>query len=206
VGPEAKNRPNSQLYSAAQSRDQAALLFSLAAKIVRMTELQQYVGIRDTAKQLYCQELGTVYRALSAEAATAYGLSPCFIVHDELGVVRGPRSPLYEALETATAAQENPLSIVISTQAPTDADLLSVLIDDADKGGDPKTRLFLYTADPEADPFDEETIKQANPAFGKFQNPDEVLAMAADAKRMPSREAGYLAMGGQYPAPRFGGA
>jgi phage terminase large subunit-like protein len=30
-GPEAKNRPNSQLYSAAQSRDQAALLFSLAA-------------------------------------------------------------------------------------------------------------------------------------------------------------------------------
>jgi phage terminase large subunit-like protein len=71
-GPEA--RPNSQLYSAAQSRDQAALLFSLAAKIVRLTELQQYVGIRDTAKQLFCQELGTVYRALSAEASTAFGL------------------------------------------------------------------------------------------------------------------------------------
>jgi len=186
-----KARPNSQLYSAAQSRDQASLLFSLAAKIVRMTELQQYVGVRDTAKQLFCQELGTLYRALSAEAATAYGLSPVFIVHDELGQVKGPRSPLYEALETATAAQENPLSIVISTQAPTDADLLSVLIDDAKAGGHPKTRLFLYTSDSEADPFDRSTIKQANPAFGKFQNPEEVLAMAEDARRMPSREAEY---------------
>src|SRR6516165_10603226 len=35
-GPPAKNRPNSQLFSAAQSRDQAAIIFSLAAKMVRM--------------------------------------------------------------------------------------------------------------------------------------------------------------------------
>jgi len=117
-GPEA--RANSQLYSAAQSREQAAILFSLAAKVVRMSpDLSEYVGIRDTAKQLYCQELGTLYRALSAEASTAYGLSPVLIVHDELGQVKGPRSELYEALETATGAQETPLSIVISTQAPT---------------------------------------------------------------------------------------
>jgi hypothetical protein len=34
-GPEA--RPNSQLYSAAQSRDQAAILFNLAAKMVRFS-------------------------------------------------------------------------------------------------------------------------------------------------------------------------
>jgi len=188
-GPEA--RANSQLYSAAQSRDQAAILFQLAAKIVRMTELQNYVGVRDTAKQLYCHELGTLYRALSADASTAYGLSPVFIVHDELGQVKGPRSELYEALETATAAQENPLSVVISTQSPTDADLFSVLIDDAKSEKDPRVRLFLWTSDPEADPFSKATIKQANPAFGDFQNSDEVLAMAEDARRMPSREAEY---------------
>lgn len=70
-------RRNSQLYSAAQSRDQAAILFSLAAKIVRMSpDLNGVVTIRDTAKQLLCPELGTVYRALSADASTAYGLSP----------------------------------------------------------------------------------------------------------------------------------
>lgn len=189
-GPEA--RPNSQLYSAAQSRDQAGILFNLAAKIVRMSpDLAEFVGIRDTAKQLYCEDLGTLYRALSADASTAYGLSPVFIVHDELGQVRGPRSELYEALETATGAQESPLSIVISTQAPNPTDLLSVLIDDAKTGSDPRVVLSLYAADDEADPFSEDAIKAANPAYGDFQNAAETLAMAQDAKRMPSREPEY---------------
>lgn len=189
-GPEA--RPNSQLYSAAQSRDQAAILFALAAKVVRMSpDLNAYVGVRDTAKQLFCTELGTLYRALSAEASTAYGLSPVFTVHDELGQVKGPRSELYEALETASGAQESPLSIIISTQAPTDADLLSTLIDDAKTGVDPKVKLFLYTAETGLDPFGEKAIKAANPAYGDFQNPDEVKDQAARAKRMPTAESAY---------------
>jgi len=190
VGPEA--RENSQLYSAAQSRDQAALVFDLAAKVVRMSpELSAHVIIRDTLKELYCPGLGTRYKALSADKKTAQGKSPAFIIHDELGQVAGPRSALYEALETATGAQEDPLSIVISTQAPTDADLLSVLIDDALTGADPLVKCFLYTADLEADPFDVATIRQANPAFDEFQNQEEVLAMAEAARRMPSREAEY---------------
>lgn len=189
-GPEAK--ANSQLFSAAQSREQAAILFALAAKIVRMSpDLAPVVTIRDTAKQLACQELGTLYRALSAEASTAYGLSPVLIIHDELGQVKGPRSELYEALETATGAQEDPLSIVISTQAPTDADLLSLLIEDGLTGQDPRVVVSLYAAPMEMDPFSEEAIRAANPAFGDFQNPVETLAMAEDARRMPSREAEY---------------
>lgn len=189
-GPEAK--ANSQLYSAAQSREQAAILFNLAAKCVRMSpDLVSVVIIRDTAKELVCAELGTKYRALSADATTAFGTSPVFTVHDELGQVKGPRSPLYEALETGSGAHEEPLSIVISTQAPTDADLLSVLIDDALQGGDPLVKVSLYSADPDADPFDEGTIRQANPAFGDFQNAKETLAMAEDARRMPSRESEF---------------
>ena len=128
---------------------------------------------------------------MSADATTAYGLSPQLVIHDELGLVRGPRSPLFEALETATGAQENPLSIIISTQAATDADLLSVLIDDALAGNDPHTVVKLYTAPKELDPFDEATIRLANPAFGTFLNAKEVLAMANDAKRMPARQAEY---------------
>jgi phage terminase large subunit-like protein len=189
-GPEA--RANSQLYSAAQSRDQAAILFSLASKIVRMSpDLSAYVGIRDTAKQLHCAELGTLYRALSAEASTAYGLSPVFTVHDELGQVKGPRSELYEALETASAAQEAPLSIIISTQAPTDADLLSLLIDDALTKSDPAQKVWLFTAPVDADPFSEKAIRAANPAFTEFMNQAEVLQQAQDAKRLPSRESSY---------------
>lgn len=189
-GPEA--RPNSQLYSAAQSREQAAILFALAAKIVRLSpDLNSVVTIRDTAKQLFCPELGTLYRALSAEASTSYGLSPVFVVHDELGQVRGPRSELYESLETAAGAQDEPLSIIISTQAPTDSDLLSVLIDDAKTGSDPRVKLALFTADESADPFADDTIAQANPALGDFLNEVEVRDQAESARRMPAREAAY---------------
>ena len=189
-GPEA--RANSQLFSAAQSRDQASILFALAAKMVRLSAvLSGFVTIRDTAKQLYCHELGTLYRALSAEASTAYGLSPAFVVHDELGQVRGPRSELFEALETAAGAQEEPLSIIISTQAPTEGDLLSILIDDALAGTDDRIKLELHTADVDLDPFSDEAIRQANPHFDEFMNPVEVRRQAEEARRMPSRESAY---------------
>lgn len=189
-GPEAKE--NSQLYSAAQSREQAAILFALAAKVVRMSpDLNSVVTVRDTAKQLHCADLGTLYRALSAEASTAYGLSPVFVVHDELGQVKGPRSELYEALETAGAAQEEPLTIVISTQSPTDADLLSVLIDDALTDADPRVKCILHTAPLDADPFSEKSIRMANPHFDAFMNKQEVMRQAEEARRMPSREAAY---------------
>lgn len=185
-------RANSSMYSSAQSREQAAIIFRLAAQIVRMSPvLRHQVYIKDGTKELLCRAWGTRYRALSAEASTAFGLSPVFVVHDELGQVRGPRSSMYEALETATGAQEEPLSVVISTQAPTANDLLSILIDDALGGDDPRVICSLYTAPDNEDPFDEETIKKANPAFGTFLNPKEVLAMAQDARRMPAREPEY---------------
>lgn len=189
-GPEAK--ANAQLYSAAQSRDQAGIVFSLACKIVRMSpDLLEVVQIRDSAKELLCPELGTRYKALSADATTAYGLSPVFAIHDELGQVRGPRSELYEAIETAMGAQEAPMSLVISTQAPTDDDLLSVLVDDAVAGNDQRVVVSLYTAPMDADPFSEAAIRAANPAVGDFLNLAETLATAEDARRMPSREAEY---------------
>ena len=189
-GPEAK--ANSQLYSAAQSRDQAAILFELAAKVVRMSpDLSEYVNIRDTAKELLCGELGTFFKALSADATTKFGLSPALVIHDELGQVVGPRSQLFEALETASAAQENPLSIIISTQAPTDADLLSLLIDDALTGADLRNKVELCTAPMDMDPFSVKAIRKANPHFDNFMNKEEVLRQGSDAKRLPSREPAY---------------
>jgi phage terminase large subunit-like protein len=189
-GPEA--RPNSQLFSAAQSRDQAAILFSLAAKMVRMSPtLNGFVVIRDTAKQLACPELGTLYRALSADASTAYGLSPALAVHDELGQVKGPKSELYDAIETAAGAQAEPLSIIISTQAPDDADLLSVLIDDAMTGSDPRTVLRFQTAPDNLETFSEEAIRAANPAFDYFMNKQEVIETMEKARRMPTSQASY---------------
>lgn len=189
-GPEAI--PNTQLPSTAQSREQAAVLFSLAAKMVRMSsDLNANLVIRDTAKQIFCPDLGTLYKALSAEASTAHGQSPIFAIHDELGQVRGPISELYNAIENAMGAHEAPMSIIISTQAPTDADLLSILIDDALTGRDKSVVLSLYTADEGLDPFSIEAIKQANPAAGDFLNMKEVRKQAANAKALPSQESLY---------------
>lgn len=194
---------NSQLYSAAQSKDQAALLFDLAVKTIRLhPDLEARVLIRESTKVLVCPSIGTRYRALSAEAGTAFGASPIFVLHDELGQCQGEKSPLFEALETAQQAHEYPLSIIISTQAPTDNDLLSQLIDDAKKGEDKSAVCHVYSAEDEIvdeqgqvvetrDPFAEETIKMANPAFGIFQNKRVLMKMADRARRMPSREASY---------------
>ena len=190
VGPEA--RRNSHVFSAAQSRDQAAIVFGLAAKMVRMSpELIDIVTVRDSAKELVCAVTGVKYKALSAEATTAYGLSPVFVVHDELGQVQGPRSELYDAIETAAGAQADPLSVVISTQAPTDADLLSLLIDDAATGADPRVKLFLFAAGPDDDPWAPETWRKANPALGDFRSLEDMKATAAQAQRLPSFEASF---------------
>jgi phage terminase large subunit-like protein len=86
IGPRSKQ--NSHIYSAAQSRDQAAIIFGLAAKVVRLNPaLSEHIIIRDSRKELVCPPRGTHYQALSAEVATSFGLSPSLIVHDELGQV-----------------------------------------------------------------------------------------------------------------------
>src|SRR6516225_8009720 len=60
-GPPAGNKPNSQLYSAAQSRDQAAIIFSLAAKMVRMNPaLAQAITIQETAKYVVAYGAGSL--------------------------------------------------------------------------------------------------------------------------------------------------
>lgn len=199
AGPEAL--PNGELYSAARSKKQAAILYGQAAAIVRMSPtLSAVIGLRDNTKELYCPDLGTCYQALSAEAKTKLGLLPELLIHDELGQVRGPTDDLTDALETATGASKQPISLVISTQAASDNDLLSIKIDDALTNADPRIVLRLYTApktriiegkEVETDPFSLEMIKLANPGFGTIQSEAEVLRMAAEAKRMPSKEASY---------------
>ncbi len=189
VGPEAV--PNGQLYSTANSKDQASVLFKLAAKMVRMSHtLVDYVGIRDTIKELYCSEIGTIYKALSADSTTAMGMSPVLHINDEGGQVSGPVNLLFEALETASAAQEAPLTIVISTQAPTDGDFLSIMIDDALTGADSTVKCRIYQVPIDADVFDPDVVAAAQPNW-HLMNHEEVYKMMRDAQRMPSKEATY---------------
>lgn len=189
-GPEAEI--GSEVVSGARSRDQAAMVFRYASKCVRLNpDLLSIVRVRDTAKELECPQLQTIYKALSADAATNLGRSPKVAIHDELGQVKGPRDEFFEAIDTAQGAHDSPLTLIISTQAPRPSDLLSVMIDDALAGKDPMTKVSLYTAPEGADPFSEEALRAANPAYGDFLNADYCRELAEKARRMPSREAAY---------------
>jgi hypothetical protein len=141
------SRRNSHVYSAARSRDQASLVFTLARKIAQLTPwMANEMRFTDSRKIIRGLRYDVEYRALAADAKTAHGLSPVFVIHDELGQVRGPNDELYDAIETAFGAQVAPKSLIISTQAAEDTDLLSTLIDDAIASGDERTKVILYAA------------------------------------------------------------
>ena len=84
---------NSQIVSGAQSRDQAALVFELASKMVNQNPaLQQVTRIIPSQKTIVGLKDNVTYKALSADGSTAHGLSPCLAVLDESGQVKGPNS------------------------------------------------------------------------------------------------------------------
>jgi phage terminase large subunit-like protein len=187
VGPEA--RLNSQIVSGALSRDQAALVFNLAAKMVQLSpELSKIVRIVPSGKRLIGLPMNTEYKALAAEGKTAHGLSPVLAILDEMGQVKGPQNDFVDAITTSQGAHENPLLIVISTQAPTDADLMSIWLDDAMRADDPSIVCHLYAAPDDCELEDREAWKAANPALGLFRSEQDVEEQAKQAARMPSTE------------------
>lgn len=187
VGPEA--RQNSQVISGARSRDQAALVFKLAEKMVRMSpELSKITRIVPSAKQIIGLPMNVDYRAISAEAGTAHGLSPVVAILDEVGQVKGPADAFVEAIETAQGAYDDALLIAISTQAATDNDLFSRWLDEAAAANDPRIVCHLYTAAEEAALDDQDAWRAANPALGKFRSLPEMQQAADRAVRSPSFE------------------
>lgn len=187
VGPEAKL--NSQIVSGAMSRDQAALVFNLAAKMVQLSpKLAQIVRVVPSGKRLLGLPLNTEYRALAADGKTAHGLSPVLAILDETGQCRGPQSDFIDAIVTSQGAHESPLLIAISTQAAGDADLFSVWLDDAEASKDPRIVSRVYAAPEGCDLLDKTAWRAANPALGLFRSEDDLQEQMTQAQRMPSAE------------------
>ena len=187
VGPEAKQ--NAQIVSGAMSRDQAALVFNLASKMVQLSpKLSSIVRIIPSGKRLLGLPLNTEYKALAADGKTAHGLSLSLALLDEIGQVRGPQSDFIDAITTSQGAHEAPLLIAISTQAASDADLFSQWITDAQTSQDPRIVCHLYAAPEGCDLMDESAWKAANPALGLFRSLDDLREQMTQAQRMPSAE------------------
>lgn len=187
VGPEA--RRNTQIVSGAQSRDQAGIVFDLAAKMVEMSEkLARLVRTIPSSKRLIGLARNVEYRALSAEGKTAHGLSPVLAILDEVGQVEGPRDRFISAITTSQGAYENPLLIAISTQAPTDADLWSLWLDAQANAPDPRVVAHVYEAEDECRLDDRAAWFAANPALGIFKSLSDLEAESALAIKMPTNE------------------
>jgi phage terminase large subunit-like protein len=190
AGPEA--RLNTQIISGAQSRDQAALVFELACKMITLSEkLSKLIRIVPSGKKLIGLARNVTYRALSAEGKTAHGLSPVLALLDEVGQVRGPRDEFVSAITTSQGAYSAPLLIAISTQAPTDGDLFSIWLDSQKNAPDPRVVSHLYAADEECALDDRKAWFAANPALGKFKALADLETESRLAVEMPANEAEF---------------
>jgi phage terminase large subunit-like protein len=192
-GPESEER--GEVFSCANDRFQAGRIFSeMVAIITRVPWLDARINIIRFRKELEDIPTGSIYAALSADVATKQGLSPSFVVYDELGSATSRE--LFDALDTSQGGRQQPLLIVISTQAAVDAAPLSTLIDyglrvQRQEITDPSFHLTLYTAPIDADPWSAATWKLANPALDDFRSLADVQRLALQAQRMPSAEGSF---------------
>ena len=183
---------NGEVYSIGNDRDQAAIIFRYAAQIVRADpELSQYLKIVDSTKTMVCFKNGSIYRAVSSEVGSKFGLNPSAAIFDELAQARN--ADLYHAFDSAMGAREEPLFICISTQSNDPQHVLSTLIDDGLSKKDPTTVCHLYAAPDDAEDvfINEDVWKLANPAMGTFRSLSEMRTAAKRAQRMPTFEASY---------------
>src|SRR5678815_2528786 len=74
-----------EVYIAAADRDQASLVFNVAAQMVRNDpELAAVCEIVDSQKRIVHRKSGSVYRAISSEAYTKHGFNASMVIADEL--------------------------------------------------------------------------------------------------------------------------
>lgn len=180
--------PNGEIYSAANDRDQAAIVFKFARDIVTGDpELDQFVKVIPSTKTILGLPTGSVYRAISAEAGTKHGYSPSLVIYDELAQAKN--RDLYDVLDTSMGARAEPLFVVISTQSNDPEHVLSKLIDDGINARDPRIVCHLYEVPEDCkDVFDPKVWKLANPALGVFRDFEDLRAIAEKASRQPAEE------------------
>ena len=107
------------MYFAAIDKLQAGKAWAEAkAMLDAHPELSERVNIIRFSKEIEVLSgmgAGSVLKAVSADADSKLGMSPSFVLCDEAGY--WPNRNLFDAFDSALGARENPLIVVISTQA-----------------------------------------------------------------------------------------
>ncbi len=184
--------PAGQVVVAANSRDQASLLFNAAADAVEQDPVLRARSIVSrSAKRITDRISRSTLRALAAESGTAHGLDLTCWIYDELHAATNDE--LLNVLRTSVGARREPLGIVISTAGFDLESPLGHLYEHAkrwqvDPSLDPYFHASIFEAS-ESDPWDAPaTWHKANPALGSFRSLEEMEISANRARQVPSQQ------------------
>lgn len=181
-----------EVYSAASDKDQAALVFNVAAQMIRNDpELDVQCEIIDSQKRIVHRKSGSFYRAISAEAYSKHGFNASVVIYDELHAA--PNRELWDVLSTSQGARTQPMMIAITTAGFDRHSILWELYAHAKKVAeepslDPTFLPLIFEAPIEADWTDEKVWHQANPALGDFRSLEEMRIAAQRAKAIPAQQ------------------
>ena len=175
---------------AAGDRSQASLLHTAAKQLLESCpSLSRRAKVYRTS--IVVPERNASMFCISSEAGTKHGYNPSCVLIDEYHVF--PDRELVDVLETGMGARSQPLTIYITTagtdkNGPCYKDWQRA---ERVRDGVIKDDTFLpciFAAEPDADPFVEETWRAANPSYGVTVKPDYFHQMSARAKESPSEE------------------
>ena len=186
------NEIGAEVYSAAADKDQVALVFNVAAQMIRNdAELLAQCEIIDSQKRIVHRKSGSFYRAISAEAYSKHGFNASVVIYDELHAAQ--TRELWDVLSTSQGARSQPLMMAITTAGYDRHSSLWELYAHARKVAenpslDPTFLPILYEAPIDADWTSEKVWKAANPALGDFRSLEEMRIACARAKEIPAQE------------------
>ena len=182
-----------EVYGAAADRNQAKIVFDVAAKMVKNNDnLMRRCKILEAGKQIKNFRNDGFYQVLSAEVGTKHGLNVSGLVLDEVHVQ--PDRKLYDVLTQGSGdAREQPLYFLITT-AGNDVnsfcyELHQKALDILEgRKEDPTFYPVIYGADMDDDWTDPEVWKKANPSLGETIKIESVMDACREAMDNPAEE------------------
>lgn len=182
-----------EVYGCAADRQQASIVFEVAADMVRMCPaLNKRVKILTAAKRIIYLPTNSFYQVLSAEAYSKHGFNIHGVVFDELHTQ--PNRKLYDVMTKGSGdARTQPLYFLITTAGN---DTKSICYETHQKAKDiiegrKHDATFypvIYGADENDDWTDPKIWKKANPSLGITVDLEKVKAACNSAKQNPAEE------------------
>ena len=182
-----------EVYGCASDRQQASIVFDVAADMVRMCPaLNKRVKILASQKRLVYLPTNSFYQVLSSDAYSKHGFNVHGVVYDELHAA--PDRKLFDTMTKGTGdARTQPMYFLITT-AGTDTNSICyemhMKAKDIMEGRkhDPTFYPVIYGADENDDWTDPEVWKKANPSLGITIAMEKAEAACNSAKENPAEE------------------